>query len=135
MMSHALFRKAATRPDPRRTGRFACGETMKLEYLPTSEPGLRWMRTYYRRNPQLDVRRAAASLRTAETILREHPAAGRRFEDFDTVREYLLQGTSFSLLYTVARDTVWIIDIRDQRGRRSAEALRRFLQELRAKLG
>jgi hypothetical protein len=108
---------------------------VKLEYLATSEAGLRWMRTYYRRNPQLDIRRAAASLRTAETILREHAQAGRRFEDSETVREYLLQGTSFSLLYTVARDTVWIIDVRDQRGLRSAEALRRFLQELRAKLG
>lgn len=108
---------------------------MKLGYLATSEAGLRWMRTYYRRNPQLDVRRAAAALRTAETILREHPAAGRRFEDYEAVREYLLQGTSFSLLYTVARDTVWIIDVRDQRGLRSPEALREFLQELRGKLG
>jgi len=105
---------------------------MKLEYLRTSEPGLRWMREYYRRHPQLDTRRAAASLRTAETVLSGHPAAGRRFEDFETVREYLIQGTSFSLLYTVARDTVWIIDIRDQRGRRSAEALRRFLRDARA---
>jgi hypothetical protein len=44
----------------------------------------------------------------------------------------LIQGTSFSLLYTVARDTVWIIDIRDQRGRRSADALRRFLRDAHA---
>jgi hypothetical protein len=108
---------------------------MRLEYLRTSEAGLRWMRTYYRRNPQLDVRRAVASLRTAEIILREDSAAGRRFEDFETVREYLLQGTSFSLLYTVARDTIWIIDVRDQRGLRSAEAVRQFLQQIRAKLG
>jgi hypothetical protein len=108
---------------------------VKLAYLATSEAGLRWMRTYYRRNPQLGIRRAAASLRTAETILREHAQAGRRFEDSETVREYLLQGTSFSLLHTVARDTVWIIDVRDQRGLRSAEALRRFLQELRATPG
>jgi hypothetical protein len=91
------------------------------------------MRSYYRRNPQLDHERAAAALRTAETMLLEHPAAGRRFEEFDAVREYVLQGTSFSLLYTVARDTVWIIDVRDQRGRRSAEALRAFLRELRAR--
>lgn len=108
---------------------------MKLAYLATSEAGLRWMRTYYRRNPQLDVRRAAASLRTAEAVLLEHPAAGRRFEDFGIVREYLLRGTSFSLLYTVARDTVWIIDVRDQRGQRSAEALRQFLQGLRGRPG
>jgi len=106
---------------------------MRIAYLGTSEAGLRWMRTYYRRNPQLRIGRAAAALRTAEAILREHPAAGRRFEDFEAVREYLLHGTSFSLLYTVARDTVWIIDVRDQRGQRSAEALRHFLAELRAK--
>jgi hypothetical protein len=108
---------------------------MRIAYLRTSEAGLRWMRTYYRRNPQLHIGRAAASLRTAEATLSEHPAAGRRFEDFEAVREYLLQGTSFSLLYTVARDTVWIIDVRDQRGQRSAEALRRFLAELRARRG
>ena len=105
---------------------------MKLGYLRTAEPGLRWMRAYYRRNSQLDIGRAAASLRIAETVLREHPAAGRRFEDFDAVREYPIRGTSFSLLYTVARETVWVIDVRDQRGQRSAEALGQFLQELRA---
>ncbi len=70
----------------------------------------------------------------AETILCEHPAAGTRFEDSATVREYPVRGTSFSLLYTVARETVWIIDVRDQRGMRSAEALRQFLQEVRRKL-
>ncbi len=108
---------------------------MKLEYLRTSQPGLRWMRAYYRRHPQLDIRRAAAALQTAEAVLREHPAAGRRFEDFDAVREYLIQGTAFSLLYTVARETVWVIDIRDQRGRRNPEAIRDFLRELGAQEG
>lgn len=108
---------------------------MRLAYLATSEAGLRWMRAYYRKNPQLDVRRAAASLESAEAILRAHPAAGRRFEDFEEVREYLLQGTSFSLIYTVARGCIWIIDVRDQRGRRSAEALREFTRELRDRFG
>ena len=60
---------------------------MRLEYLRSSQPGLRWVRAYYRRHPQLDIRRAAASLRTAETVLSEHPAAGRRFEDFEAVRD------------------------------------------------
>jgi hypothetical protein len=35
----------------------------------------------------------------------------------------------------VARDTVLVIDIRDQRGRRSADALRRFLLDARAPEG
>jgi plasmid stabilization system protein ParE len=108
---------------------------MRLAYLSTPEAGLRWLRSYYRRNPQLDVKRAAAALRSAEAVLREHPAAGRHFEDFEGVREYLLHGTSFSILYTVAGDTVWIIDIRDQRGQRSAATLRQFMRELHARAG
>lgn len=108
---------------------------MRLRYLATSEAGLRWMRAYYRKNPQLDVRRAVAALKSAETVLRAHPAAGRRFEDFDAVREFLLQGTTFSLIYTVAQGSVWIIDVHDQRGQRSAEALRDFTRELRDRFG
>lgn len=106
---------------------------MKLRYLRTSEPGLRWMRTCFRRHSQLDLQRAAASLRTAETVLKEHPAAGRHYEDFEAVREFPIRNTSFSLLYTVARETVWVIDVRDQRGQRSAEALQHFVGELTAR--
>jgi hypothetical protein len=46
-------------------------------------------------------------------------------------REYLIQGTSSSLLCAVARNTVRIIDVRDQRGQRSAEAPGSFLREVR----
>jgi hypothetical protein len=108
---------------------------MKLAYLPTSEAGIRWMRTDDRRNPQRDVRRVADALRMAETVLRENPLAGRRFEDFDNVREHLLQGTSFSLLYTVARNPV-----SDHRFARPARPTQRgclepVFRELRARLG
>ncbi|WP_299657035.1 type II toxin-antitoxin system RelE/ParE family toxin [uncultured Jannaschia sp.] len=104
-----------------------------LRYLATAEPGLRWMRTYHRRNPQLDVIRAVDALRRAEAVLRAHPNAGHRYEDYEAVRELKIMGTAFSLLYTVARDTIWVVDVRDQRGLRSAEALRSFVAELGAK--
>ena len=104
-----------------------------LRYLATAEPGLRWMRTYHRRNPQLDVIRAVEALRRAEAVLQAYPDAGHRYEDFEAVREFKITGTAFSLLYTVARGTVWVIDVRDQRGLRNAEALRTFAAELRAK--
>lgn len=108
---------------------------MKLEYLQTTEPGLRWLRTYFRKNPELDFPKFLASLRRAEEHLREFPGAGEAFEDRENVREYHITGSVFSLLYTVARETVWIIDIRDGRCFRSAEALRLFNRELRERFG
>ena len=100
---------------------------MRLRYLPTAEPGLLWFLDYYRKNPQLDRSRAIQALDRAEATLVSFPFSGVKYEDFETVREHKIPGAPFSLLYSVARETVWIIDLRDQRGRRSAEALRRFL--------
>lgn len=108
---------------------------MKLEYLQTAQPGARWFRSYYRQNPQLNIARAVAALRVAETTLRAHPMAGERVEGRLAVREYRITGTAFSLLYTVAGDAIWVTDIRDQRGLRSAEALRLFTRELRQRFG
>ncbi len=108
---------------------------MEVRYLETAEPGLRWFRVYYRQNPQLDLTKAIDALTRAETLLAEFPLSGPSYEDFDAVRECKIQGTAFSLLYTMARDTVWIIDLRDQRGQRSAEALRLHSRELRARYG
>lgn len=104
---------------------------MKLRYLDTAAFGLRWMRRYYRQNRQLDLRRAAATLRRAEDMLKEFPYSGEPYEDSADIRELHLPGTAFSILYSVARDTVWVIDIRDTRGNRSAEALRAFTRSLR----
>lgn len=108
---------------------------MKIEYLPTVEAGAHWFRTYYRRNPQLDFRKAVAALRVAERTLSDFPLSAERFEERPDVREQHILGTPFSLLYTVARNTVWIIDIRDTRGLRSAEALSAFTRELQARFG
>ena len=103
---------------------------MRLSYLPTTEPGLRWFRLYYRNNPQLDRAKAIQALAQAERVLLEFPFSGAVYEDFEAVREYSIPGTAFALLYAVARETVWIIDLRNQRGQRSAGALRRFLDSL-----
>lgn len=108
---------------------------MDIRYLQTAESGMRWFRAYYRQNPQLDRSKALASLIQAEAMLGEFPTSGSVYEDFDTVREFKIRGTAFSILYTIARETVWIIDLRDQRGYRSAEALRQHTLELRVHYG
>lgn len=108
---------------------------MKLEYLLTAEAGGRWLREYYKKNPQLSFVKMREALRATEMTLCSFPFSGERFEERDDVREINIHGSNFSLLYTVARETIWTIDIRDQRGYRSAEALRSFTRELRQRFG
>jgi hypothetical protein len=103
---------------------------MRLRYLPTAEPGLRWMRSYYRSHPQLNLVAVSAALKAVERTIADYPDSGARFEDFDRVREYHIRRTPFSLLYTVVSDEVFAIYVRDTRGQRSAEALRKFLSSL-----
>ena len=108
---------------------------MKIQYLDTARPGLEWMRNYYRQHPQLNRAKALATLKLAEQTLVEFPSAGQAFGDVDNIREYRLTDTAFSLLYTVANKTIWIIDVRDGRGLRSALPLRNYARELRDKHG
>jgi len=108
---------------------------MEITYLETSEPSLRWIHAYYHQNPQLDYDKAVASLVKAEAVLKDHPFSGRVFEDYEQVRHYRIGNTAFALLYTVERDTIWIIDVRDTRGRRSADALRVFNDQIRNTYG
>ncbi|KQW29061.1 hypothetical protein ASE36_11340 [Rhizobium sp. Root274] len=105
---------------------------MRLRYLPTAEFGLRWMRRYYRSQPQLDVVAVSAALAIAEQNILTHPESAARFENLDRVREYHIRGTPFSLLYAVMPDQVVVIDVRDVRGQRSAEILRKFLEDIGA---
>lgn len=108
---------------------------MKIVYLETAAPGLRWMKRYYREQTQLDSARVLANVNAALERLRTEPFAGRRFDDFEDVRELSIARSPFSILFTHRDDTLYIIDIRDQRGLRSAEALADFTARLRAKYG
>ena len=107
---------------------------MELRFLDTAQPGLRWFRRYYVRNPQLSSQKALASFAAARALIRDNPFIGHPYEEMSEVREHPIRETNFTILYTVARDTIWVIDIRDVRGLRSAEALRQFTRELRERL-
>ncbi len=108
---------------------------MEIKYLETSEPGIQWMYNYYNQNPQLDYEKAFASLLKAEAVLKDHPFSGSPFEDYEHVRQYQIGNTAFALLYTLARETIWIIDVRDTRGRRSADVLCAYNDRIRDTYG
>jgi ParE toxin of type II toxin-antitoxin system, parDE len=106
---------------------------MKIRYLETAKPGLHWLKRYFQSQPQLDGASAFENFEKAKHLLKQHPQAGEQFEDFPDVREIHITRSAFSILYTCIDDTIFIIDIRDSRGLRSAESLRKFSQELREK--
>ncbi len=93
------------------------------------------MKRYFQSQPQLDQASAFENFEKAKLLLKQHPQAGEQFEDFSEVREIHITRSAFSVLYTCIDDTIFIIDIRDSRGLRSAAALRRFTVELRDKYG
>lgn len=108
---------------------------MKIEFLQTSQPGLRWMVQYYRDNPQLNEAKAFASFEASKQRMAELPPPRETFWGMQGVWEAKIQKTAFSFLYTIREQTVFVIDVRDQRGERSAEALRAFNKELQQRYG
>ena len=65
-------------------------------HLATAELELRGMRTYYRRNPQLDAAQAADALRQAEAVLCANEKVRHCHEDVETVRELMIASTAAS---------------------------------------
>jgi len=104
---------------------------MNLVFLQTAQPGLRWMKRYYREQPQLNAERVMNSFDAALDRLAQDPFAGHTFDNYEQVRELPLARCPFSILFTRRDDTVYVIDVRDQRGLRSAAALQAFTAELR----
>jgi hypothetical protein len=108
---------------------------MQLRFLETSQLGLRWMMLYYQNNPQLDKARALRSFDNALAFIKTSIPRKKTFAGLPDVWEGKVAYTPFSILYTIRGKTIYVIDVRDQRGNRSAEALRRFSAELAEKYG
>ena len=108
---------------------------MKIQFLSSAQPGLRWMLQYYRSNSQLDQKKAFQSFEATKQRICDLSPPKETYEDFEDVWEAKIQRTAFAFLYTIRGDTAYIIDVRDQRGLRSAAALRSFDRELKKKYG
>ncbi len=106
---------------------------MRIQFLETSAVGLAWMKAYYGEQIQLDAGRVYESFDAALENLKQSPRLGQRFDGFDNVRELQIVHSPFSILYTVKGEAIYIIDVRDGRGTRSAEALATFNGILRKK--
>lgn len=106
---------------------------MKIQFLESSSQGLRWMKRYYENNPQLDRKKASMHFLQTQSLLQQQPFLGHPYEDYSDIRELNISESSFSILYTSKRNTIFIIDIRDQKGLRSGIVLKEFNLVLRKK--
>jgi plasmid stabilization system protein ParE len=106
---------------------------MKIQFLESSAPGIRWMRRYFREQPQLNAKAASESYKIAKNLLKQEPYIGHVFDEIEGVFEKEISKTHFSIIYAVKDETVYIIDIRDQRGLRSSNAVRQYSQHLKKK--
>ena len=106
---------------------------MKIQFLESSAPGIRWMRRYFREQSQLNTKAASESFKKTRNMLKQDPYIGHVFDEIDGVFEKEIRGTHFSILYAVKSETVYIIDIRDHRGLRSSNALRQYSLHLKKK--
>jgi len=101
---------------------------MQIRFLETSEDGLRWMFRYYERVFPAGRKSGLHKYREAKKLLRDNPFGGHPFDDINGVRERTILRTPFSIIYTVRDDTIYVIDIRDQRGFRSVAGTERFTE-------
>lgn len=65
----------------------------------------------------------------AKRLLRDNPHGGHPFDGRGNIRELKIQRTPFSIIYTIDSDTIYVIDIRDQRGVRRVAGLGRFTRK------
>jgi len=93
------------------------------------------MRRYFREQPQLNKEAALESYKNTKNLLRQEPYIGHVFDEMDGIFELRISKTNFSVLYTVKDETIYVIDIRDQRGFRSSIALQQYSQLLKKKYG
>jgi toxin ParE1/3/4 len=87
---------------------------MKVVFLRSSEPDLRWLNRYYRRVFPAGGRNARRELAEALQRLSDHPKIGPATGDGDT-RRLVVPHTPFSLLYRIGYDRLEILRVLDAR--------------------
>ena len=106
---------------------------IKIQYVESSAHGFRWLKRYFKMQKQLNSNAAFENFAKARALLKQEPLAGHIFDEIEGVRELKIQKSAFSILYTFKRDIIYIIDIRDRHGTRSADAIREFTDKLKGK--
>ncbi len=93
---------------------------MKVVFLPSATPDVRWFARYYRSVFPQGRSSARKHMAKAVTLLSENPAAGRALPEGDQ-RELVILRTPFVLVYRIAASEIEILRLRDARADPTAQ--------------
>lgn len=92
---------------------------MKVVFLPSASPDLRWFTRYYRFVFPQGRSTARRHMASAVRLLSENPGAGKPLPDSDQ-RELVILETPFVLLYRIGASEIEILRLRDARADQAA---------------
>jgi len=88
---------------------------MKIVFLSSALPDLRWFKLYYTRNFPAGRENANRQFQTLLELLRNNPQIGRSYEGEKGVRRYPVPRTPFTILYRARSEQIEILRVYDQR--------------------
>jgi plasmid stabilization system protein ParE len=87
---------------------------VKVKFLPSTIPDLKWFKSYYAFKFPEGARKASLSFLKAQKLLEKHPMIGRTSKS-EGNREYFIPRTPFKFVYRVSKDKVEILRVLDTR--------------------
>ena len=88
---------------------------MKIVFLSSALPDLRWFKLYYTRSFPAGRDNANRQFQTLLELLRNNPHIGRAYEGERGVRRYPVPRTPFTILYRARPEQIEILRVYDQR--------------------
>ena len=89
---------------------------MKIVFLASSIPDLRWFKNYYTRVFPEGRAKADSQLLATKKTLAANPFAGQPCEGIERAREYHILRTPFTFIYHVRPDRIEVLRVLDMRG-------------------
>jgi plasmid stabilization system protein ParE len=88
---------------------------MKLVYLASAKPGLRWFHRYYTSAFPEGKAKADRRFLAVQTLLKTNPHAGHESEIVPGAREFPVPKTPFSYVYQIKGERIEVLLIADNR--------------------
>lgn len=94
---------------------------MKIVFLASAKPDLRWFKHYYMSRFPEGRRNADAQFLSTKALLLANPFVGHSVENIEDARIYSIPRTPFSFIYRVKDNVIEVVRVLDTRSEDSNE--------------